>query len=86
MRSAQVAPPKREGVNDAIHALRGGCVGHQQPTPWAHYGHGIPARNPRLRDRSPPTIVPRTSSVRAVVGDDSSESNTAQSHVDKSEK
>ena len=29
-----------------------------------------PARNPRLRDRSPPTIVTRTSSVRAGVGDD----------------
>jgi len=26
--------------------------------------------NPRLRDRSPPTLVTRTSSVRAGIGDD----------------
>ena len=42
--------------------------------------------NPVERDRSTPTIVTRTSSVRAVVGDDGGDNNTGWSYGDKSDK
>ena len=52
----------------------------------SHCCCSIPARNPRLRDRSPPTIVTRTSSVRAGVGDDGGTIPRVRSTVRKLEK
>ena len=71
-------------------ALRYSAMGVSAPADSAtgpsHSGKRISGEEPRLRDRSRPIIVTRTSSVRAVVGDDGRRITWVLGDVDKSEK